>query len=116
VLVSADLTRALPEAELEAVLAHEVAHLANGDGRVIGTALGPVSVATLKRPNNARERPEADLRERSAAVVDFLPPAEPGVSTGPFRIHRGPKSGSNISIRRPNPPKPRGEPRRVSNL
>ena len=45
VLVSAGLVEALPEAELEAVLAHEVAHLANGDSRVMGAALGPVLAA-----------------------------------------------------------------------
>jgi heat shock protein HtpX len=38
-LVSSRLVGALPEAELEAVLAHEVAHLANGDSRVMGAAL-----------------------------------------------------------------------------
>lgn len=50
VLVSAGLVGALPEAELEAVLAHEVAHPANGDGRVVGTALGPMLATTSKRP------------------------------------------------------------------
>ena len=45
--------------------------------------------AALERLTEARERPETDLREweRSAAVMDILPPAEPGVSTGPFRTH-----------------------------
>jgi len=42
VLVSAGLVEALPEAELGAVLAHEVAHLANGDSRVMGAVVGPV--------------------------------------------------------------------------
>ena len=44
-LVLSGLVGALPEAELEAVLAHEVAHLANGDSRVMCAALGPVLAA-----------------------------------------------------------------------
>jgi len=66
VLVSAGLVGVLLKAELETALAHP----ANGDSRAMGTALGPVPVATLKRPNNACERPETDLRERSAAVIE----------------------------------------------
>lgn len=45
VLVSAGLVSTLSDAELEAVLAHEVAHLANGDSRVMSAALGPVLAA-----------------------------------------------------------------------
>lgn len=45
VLVSAGLLHALPDAEVEAVLAHEIAHLANGDTRVMSAALGPVLAA-----------------------------------------------------------------------
>ena len=44
-LVSSGLVGAPPEAELEAVLAHEIAHLVNGDGRVMGAALRPVLAA-----------------------------------------------------------------------
>ena len=94
VLVSAGLVGALPEAELETALAHP----ANGNGRVTGTALGPVG-SHPRATHRARECPEADLQERSAAVIGVLPPAEPGASTGSFRIHRRPKSGPNISIR-----------------
>ena len=43
--MSSGLVGALPEAELKAVLAREVAHPANGDSRVMGTALGPVLAA-----------------------------------------------------------------------
>ena len=50
VLVSAGLVGVLLKAELETALAHEVAHSANGDGQVVGTALGPVLAATPKRP------------------------------------------------------------------
>lgn len=45
VLVSTGLVRTLPDAELEAVLAHEVSHLANGDSRMLGVALAPVLAA-----------------------------------------------------------------------
>jgi len=45
VLVSAGLVEILSGAELEAVLAHEIAHLANGDSRVMSAALGPVLAA-----------------------------------------------------------------------
>ncbi len=45
VLVSSGLVGALSAAELEAALAHEVAHLANGDSRVMSAALGPVLAA-----------------------------------------------------------------------
>ena len=44
-LVSSGLVGALPEAELEAALAREVAHLASGNSRVMGAALGPVPAA-----------------------------------------------------------------------
>jgi len=69
VLVSAGLVGVLPEAELETVLAHP----ANGDGWVMGTAPGPVSAAELERPPRLRA-PEASLQERSAAIIDVLPP------------------------------------------
>lgn len=45
VVVSAGLLAALSDEELEAVLAHEVGHLANGDSRVLGAALAPVLAA-----------------------------------------------------------------------
>lgn len=146
-LVSTGLLDVLPDGELEAVLAHEVAHLSNGDGRVMGAALAPVLAAdewieddparlgdhlwnglftalkvygqfgvavlsrgrewsadaaaaeltgspaalaaALRRLDGARGTPETALRdwERSVAVMDILPPAEPDVSTGPFRTH-----------------------------
>lgn len=145
--VSAGLLDTLSDAELEAVLAHEVSHLANGDSRVLGAALAPVlaaaewieddpdrlgdyfwdgvfsllkiygqsGVAVLSRGREwcadagaveltgspaalasalrtldaERGAPETDLREweRSVAVADILPPAEPDISTGPFRTH-----------------------------
>ena len=103
--MSAGLTEALPEAEVEAVLAHEVTHLMDGDSRAMGAALRPVLAAdaavaeltgspaalaaALERLTEARRRPKADLREweRSVAVMDILPPEEPDVSTGPFRTH-----------------------------
>lgn len=44
-LVSTGLLEVLTDPELEAVLAHEVAHLANGDSRVMGAALAPVLAA-----------------------------------------------------------------------
>lgn len=146
ILLSSGLLETLPEEELKAVLAHEVSHLANGDSRVMGAALGPVLAAdewiddpddpgdwvwnalfgllkryaqfgvailsrgrersadiaaaeltgspaalasALARLDDARNVPETDLREweRSAAVMDILPPAESDVSTGPFRTH-----------------------------
>ncbi|WP_336136209.1 M48 family metallopeptidase [Natronomonas amylolytica] len=45
VVVSRGLVEALEEAELEAVLAHEVSHLANQDSRIMGAALAPVLAA-----------------------------------------------------------------------
>lgn len=45
VFVSSGLLGALPREEVEAVLAHEIAHLANGDSRVMGAALAPVLAA-----------------------------------------------------------------------
>ena len=44
-LVSSGLIGALPEMEPEAALAHEIAHLASGNSRVMGAALGPVLAA-----------------------------------------------------------------------
>lgn len=44
-LVSTGLLEALPDPELDAVLAHEIAHLANGDSRVMAAALAPVLAA-----------------------------------------------------------------------
>jgi heat shock protein HtpX len=44
VVVTTGLVRALSAAELEAVLAHEVSHLANGDSRLMGAALVPLLV------------------------------------------------------------------------
>lgn len=45
IVVSEGLIDALDDAELSAVLAHEVAHLANHDSRVMSMALGPVLAA-----------------------------------------------------------------------
>jgi heat shock protein HtpX len=45
VVVSRGLIDTLDEAELEAVLAHEVSHLANQDSRIMGAALAPVLAA-----------------------------------------------------------------------
>jgi heat shock protein HtpX len=45
VVVSRGLIGTLDEAELEAVLAHEVSHLANQDSRIMGAALAPVLAA-----------------------------------------------------------------------
>lgn len=45
VVVSTGLLSTLTEAERDAVLAHEVSHLANGDSRVLGAALAPVLAA-----------------------------------------------------------------------
>lgn len=45
VVVSSGLIEVLSDGELEAVLAREVGHLANGDSRVTGAALAPVLVA-----------------------------------------------------------------------
>jgi len=44
-VVSSGLLAALPDAELEAVLAHELAHLANGDQRLMTWALVPLIAA-----------------------------------------------------------------------
>ncbi|WP_435362933.1 M48 family metallopeptidase [Haloarchaeobius sp. DYHT-AS-18] len=44
-VVSQGLLDLLPDDELEAVLAHEVSHLANGDSRVMATALAPIVYA-----------------------------------------------------------------------
>ena len=147
ILVSSGLLATLTDAELEAVLAHEISHLANGDSRVMGAALGPVLAAdewieddphdfgdriwnavflllkrygqfgtailsrgrewsadagaaeltgdpaalasALRRLDDARARPDTDLREweQSVAVMDILPPTESDVTTGPFRTH-----------------------------
>ncbi|WP_197424831.1 M48 family metallopeptidase [Natronomonas sp. CBA1123] len=45
IVVSTGLLETLTGDELEAVLAHEISHLANGDSRVMGAALGPVLAA-----------------------------------------------------------------------
>jgi heat shock protein HtpX len=45
VVVSSGLIETLDDAELEAVLAHEVSHLANRDSRIMGAALAPVLAA-----------------------------------------------------------------------
>lgn len=45
VVVSRGLIDVLDEAELEAVLAHEVSHLANRDSRIMGAVLAPVLAA-----------------------------------------------------------------------
>lgn len=45
VVVSSGLVETLSDRQLEAVLAHEVAHLANGDSRVRGAVLAPVLAA-----------------------------------------------------------------------
>ncbi|MFC4248935.1 M48 family metalloprotease [Natribaculum luteum] len=45
VAVSTGLLEALPGAELEAVLAHEVSHLANWDSRIMSAAMVPVLIA-----------------------------------------------------------------------
>lgn len=45
IVVSEGLIEALSPSELEAVLAHEVSHLANADSRVMGAALTPVLIA-----------------------------------------------------------------------
>lgn len=58
-LMSSGLVGALPEAELEAVLVHEVAHLTNGDSRVVGMALGPVLAADewiREKPTDPEDR------------------------------------------------------------
>lgn len=44
-VVSTGLLAALSDAELDAVVAHEVAHLANGDSRLMSLALAPVVLA-----------------------------------------------------------------------
>ncbi|WP_435360988.1 M48 family metallopeptidase [Haloarchaeobius sp. DFWS5] len=44
-VVSQGLLDVLPDDELEAVLAHEVSHLANGDSRVMAAALAPIVYA-----------------------------------------------------------------------
>ncbi|WP_267642194.1 M48 family metallopeptidase [Haloarchaeobius amylolyticus] len=44
-VVSEGLLDVLPDDELEAVLAHEVSHLANGDSRVMATAIAPIVYA-----------------------------------------------------------------------
>lgn len=45
VVVSTGAIDALSDDELEAVLAHEVSHLANGDSRIVAAALAPVLIA-----------------------------------------------------------------------
>lgn len=44
IVVSSGLIEVLARDELEAVLAHEVSHVANGDSRIMGAALTPVSI------------------------------------------------------------------------
>ena len=44
VVVSSGTVEVLSRDELEAVVAHEVSHLANGDSRIMGAALTPVSI------------------------------------------------------------------------
>lgn len=44
IVVSSGMIEALSRDELEAVLAHEVSHVANGDSRIMGAALTPVSI------------------------------------------------------------------------
>ena len=42
IVASVGLLEALSDEELEAILAHAVSHLANGDSRVLDAALAPV--------------------------------------------------------------------------
>lgn len=64
-VVSSGLVEALPGDELEAVLAHEVSHLANGDSRVMGAALVPLLAAETFADEEPRTRSD---RLRNAAV------------------------------------------------
>jgi len=53
IVLSSGLVEQLSEDELEAVVAHELSHLANGDSRLMGAALVPVLIADewiLERP------------------------------------------------------------------
>ena len=45
IVLTRGLIRQLDDAEIEAVLAHEISHLANGDGRLVGHLLVPLLVA-----------------------------------------------------------------------
>ena len=72
-----------------------VAFLSRGRERVADVAAAeltgsPAALASaIEALSDARGRPETDLRdwEESVAVMDILPPAEPDVSTGPYRTH-----------------------------
>ena len=45
IVLTRGLVRALSDAEIEAVVAHEISHLANGDGRLMGRLLVPLVLA-----------------------------------------------------------------------
>ncbi|MEY7851945.1 M48 family metallopeptidase [Natrarchaeobius sp. A-rgal3] len=54
IVITRGVVRALEDEEIEAVLAHEVSHLANGDGRLVNLLLVPMLVA---EDLGTRERP-----------------------------------------------------------
>ena len=55
IVLTRGLIRQLDDAEIEAVLAHEISHLANGDGRLMGHLLVPLMIAEHV---GSDERPE----------------------------------------------------------
>lgn len=67
IVVSTGLLDALSEEELEAVLAHEVSHLANGDSRVMGAALVPVLSPRTSSWTNRSSSPTSSGTPRSGS-------------------------------------------------
>ena len=58
IVLTRGLVRELSDEEIEAVLAHEISHLANGDGRLMGVLLMPLLLAEEIR---ATDRPNFEL-------------------------------------------------------
>lgn len=64
IVLTRGLVRALSDDEIEAVLAHEISHLANGDGRLMGPLLVPLLLAEQprQRARNPRREPRSTKR------------------------------------------------------
>lgn len=72
VVVSTGLLHALPATEVEAVLAHELAHLANGDLRLLSWLLVPLVVADVLRDEERRPSTVFGLVGSSLALVGAI--------------------------------------------
>jgi heat shock protein HtpX len=68
IVITRGVVRALSDRELQAVLAHEIAHLANGDSRILNLALVPMLVAERV---GSDDRPQVGKRVGSVVVFNF---------------------------------------------